>query len=58
MGNKTNTIITEAIGAGVLNKSFNEDYIFGYISSRMKLTEKVKKEVKEIIEKSKKYLVD
>ena len=51
-------LLTTAVGTSIINKTCNEDFILGYLSSQIELTEDIKIQVKKIVEESKKYLLD
>jgi hypothetical protein len=53
-----NKLITQATGAALINNLVTEDFILGFLSSKIELTEDVKLEVKNIVNQMKKYLVD
>jgi hypothetical protein len=54
---KQENIITNAVGASILNNRITEDFVLGYLSSNMELTDELKLEVKRIVDDMKKYLV-
>ena len=54
---KQENIITNAVGASILNRRITEDFVLGYLSSNMELTDELKLEVKRIVDDMKKYLV-